>query len=153
MISLAYEMSYTETIEGPLGRTSNAANGDRLCWQVTEASLEGPRISAVLAMAGSDWIRLGRDGIRRQDLRATLLTDDGELVLFRYDLALIRPSERFLAALDRGGETSFDDQYMRIEPQFEAGAGSYAWLTESLFVGRGRLSGPNEIAYEIYRVL
>jgi hypothetical protein len=37
---------------------------------------------------------------------------------------------------------------MRIAPQFEVGAGRYAWLGESLFVGRGRLNGPNEI----YRV-
>lgn len=42
---------------------------------------------------------------------------------------------------------------MRIAPQFEVGAGRYAWLTETLFLGRGRLTGPNAIAYELYRVL
>ena len=41
---------------------------------------------------------------------------------------------------------------MRIAPQFEVGAGRYAWLGESLFLGRGRLTGPKSIAYEIYRV-
>jgi Protein of unknown function (DUF3237) len=104
-------------------------------------------------MPGTDWIRLGSDGIRRQDLRAQLMTDDGELILFRYDLALIRSSKRFLAALAAGEATNFDDQYMRIAPQFEVGAGRYAWLGESLFLGLGRLTGPKSMEYEIYRVL
>jgi hypothetical protein len=41
---------------------------------------------------------------------------------------------------------------MGIAPQFEVGAGRYAWLGESLVVGRGRLTGPNAISYETYRV-
>ena len=82
-----------------------------------------------------------------------LVTDDGELVLFRYDVALIRSSGRFLAALAAGEATEFEDQYMRMSPQFEVGAGRYAWLCENLFSGRGRITGPNAIAYELYRVL
>ncbi|HEY3958161.1 MAG TPA: DUF3237 domain-containing protein [Streptosporangiaceae bacterium] len=152
MIELEYEMTYAETIAGPLGPTSGSPLGDRLCWQVTSASLSGPRIQARLAMPGTDWMRLGSDGIRRQDLRAQLVTDDGELILFRYDLALIRSTERFLAALDAGQPTGFGDQYMRIAPQFETGGGRYAWLTQSLFLGCGRLTGRHAIEYEIYRV-
>ncbi len=153
MIECEYEMTYTETIEGPLGPTTDSPLGERLCWQVTTASLHGPRIDATLGMPGTDWIRLGPDGIRRQDLRAQLVTADDELILFSYDVALIRSSQRFLTALASGEATAFDDQYMRIAPQFEVAAGRYAWLGESLFVGRGRLTGPNAIAYEIYRVL
>jgi hypothetical protein len=33
MIELEYEMTYAETIEGPLGPTSGAPLGERLCWQ------------------------------------------------------------------------------------------------------------------------
>ncbi len=153
MIELEYEMTYAERIEGPVGPTAGSPLGERLCWQVTTATLHGPRINATLAMPGIDWIRLGADGIRRPDLRAQLITDDGELILLRYDLALIRSSERFLAALAVGEATEFEDQYMRMAPQFEVGAGRYAWLGESLFLGRGRLTGPNAIAYELYRVL
>jgi Protein of unknown function (DUF3237) len=153
MIETEYEMTYAETIEGPLGPTTGSPLGERLCWQVNTATLRGPRIDATSTMPGTDWIRLGSDGIRRQDLRAQLMTDDGALILFRYDLALIRSSERFLAALASGEPTDFDDQYMRIAPQFEVPAGRHAWLGESLFIGRGRLTGPNAIAYEIYRVL
>ena len=152
-LAVEYEMTYSETIEGPIGPTTGSPLGERVCWQVVGATLRGPRVDATLAMPGTDWIRLGPDGIRRQDLRAQLLTDDGELILFRYDLALIRSTERFLAALAAGEPTDFDDQYMRIAPHFEVGAGRYAWLGESLFVGRGRLTGKNAIAYELYRIL
>jgi hypothetical protein len=153
MIALEYEMTYTETIEGPLGATTGSPVGERICWQITTATLSGARISATLTAPGTDWIRLGTDGIRRPDLRAQLVTDDGEPILLRYDVALIRSKERFLAALAAGEATEFEDQYMRMAPQFEVGAGRYAWLAESLFLGRGRLTGPNAIAYELYRVL
>ena len=153
MIVLEYEMTYTETIQGPLGATAGSPLGERLCWQVTTATLRGPRITAISSVPGTDWIRLGTDGIRRPDLRAQLMTDDGELILFRYDLAMIRPSGRFLAALASGEGTDFDSQYMRIAPHFEVGAGRYTWLAESLFLGRGRLTGPRVIEYELYRVL
>lgn len=153
MIELEYEMTYSETIEGPLGPTIRSPLGERLCWQVTAATLHGPRIDATSTMPGADWIRIGTDGIRRQDLRAELTTDDGELILLRYDLALLRPSDRFVAALESGQPTKFADQYMRIAPQFDVGAGRHAWLGESLFLGQGRLAGPNAIAYQIYRVL
>jgi Protein of unknown function (DUF3237) len=153
MIQLAYEMTYAETIEGPLGPTAGSPLGERLCWQVKTATLHGPRIDATSTMPGTDWIRVGADGIRRPDLRAQLVADDGELILFRYDLALIRSSERFLAALASGEATEFCDQYMRIAPQFEVAAGPYSWLTENLFLGRGRLAGPKAIEYELYRVL
>ena len=152
MIELEYEMTYAETIDGPLGPTTGSPLGERLCWQISAATLQGPRINATLAMPGTDWIRLGADGIRRPDLRAQLTTDDGELVLFRYDLALIRSSKRFVTALTSGEATTFNDQYMKIAPQFEVSAARYAWLGESLFLGRGRLAGPNAIEYEIYRV-
>jgi Protein of unknown function (DUF3237) len=153
MIELEYEMTYAESIDGPLGPTTGSPLGERVCWQVSAATLEGPRIAATLAMPGTDWIRVGPDGIRRPDLRAQLVTDDGELILFRYDVATIRSSDRFLAALAAGEETAFGDQYMRIAPQFEVAAGRYAWLGENVFLGRGRLTGPRAIAYELYRVL
>jgi Protein of unknown function (DUF3237) len=152
MIELEYEMTYAETIAGPLGPTTGSPLGERLCWEIATATLRGPRIDATLAVPGTDWIRLAADGSRRQDARAQLVTADGELILFRYDIALIRPSDRFTAALATGAATGFDDQYMRIAPQFEVAAGRYGWLAESLFLGRGRVAGANAIEYELYRV-
>ena len=146
MIELKYEMTYDETIDGPLRSTGGSPFGERLCWAGDNRDASGSANHRDLVDARTGWIRLGADGFRRPDLRTQLITDDGELILFRYDLAMIRPSERFLAALAAGEATEFEDRYMRMSPQFEVAVGQYAWLRENLFLGRGRLMGPNAIA-------
>jgi Protein of unknown function (DUF3237) len=150
MPELEYEMTFAERIEGPLGPTSGSPS--RLCWQIAEATLTGPRITARLAMPGTDWIRLEDDGVRRQDQRAQFLTDDGTLILMSYDTGLIRADARFNEALADGRETTFADQYMCMAPRFDVSSGAYAWLTHSLFIACGRLRGPKRIEYEMYRV-
>src|SRR5580692_5323484 len=140
MIDLEYEMTFAERIEGPLGPTTGSPA--RLCWQVAEATLTGPRIAASPAMPGIDWIRVDCSGIRRQDQRTQFLTDDGTLILMRYDAALIRGDEEFSRALANGRETTYAAQYMYMTPQFDVSHDTYDWLTQSLFIGRGRLTGP-----------
>jgi Protein of unknown function (DUF3237) len=151
-MQLVPEMTFTETIHGPWGPTTGSPLGARLCWQVAEARLAGPRIDARLVMPGADWIRLGPDGIRRQDARFTFVTDDGAVVMMQYTAAIIRESPVFIAALADGSATAVEDQYMRMIPEFDTGPGQYAWLTESLFVGAGRLAGEHQIEYEISRI-
>jgi hypothetical protein len=150
MIDLQYEMTFAERIEGPLGPTTGSPA--RLCWQVAEATLTGPRITASLAMPGIDWIRIDSNGMRRQDQRAQFLTGDGALILMRYEAALIRGDEAFTRALASGRETTFAGQYMCMTPQFDVSDHAYDWLTQSLFIGRGRLAGPRRVEYELYRI-
>jgi hypothetical protein len=150
MIDLEYEMTFAERIEGPLGPTIGSPA--RLCWKVAEATLSGPRVTASLAMPGTDWLRIDGNGLRRQDQRTQFVTDDGTLILMRYDAALIRGDEGFTRALESGRETSFADQYMYMTPQFDVSNDTYSWLTQNLFIGRGRLAGPKRIEYELYRI-
>jgi hypothetical protein len=150
MFELEYEMTFRERIEGPLGPTTGSPA--RLVWKIAEASLDGPRIHAMLAMAGTDWIRVGSDGVRRQDQRAQFVTDDGAVILLRYDTGLIRGDATFLDALQHGAETRPGDQYMFMVPQFEVGSDRYDWLTRSLFLAQGRLAGPKQIEYRVHRV-
>jgi hypothetical protein len=152
LIRLVEEMVYREQIAGPWGSTTGSPLGARLCWSVPRATLVGDRIHARLAMPGADWIRIGADGLRRQDQRLTFVTDDDAVVLLSYDNGLIKPSERFTAALATGGSTSPEDQYMRMVAQLDTGDERYSWLTEHLFLGEGRVAGNHEIEYTIYRV-
>jgi Protein of unknown function (DUF3237) len=150
MLQLAHEMTFRERIEGPLGPTTGSP--ERLCWQIADGTLTGPRVSARLAGPGTDWIRVESDGTRRQDQHARFPTDDDVLVLMRYDAAIIRGNAELSAALAAGRETSFGEQYMYMVPQFEVAAERYGWLTHNLFIGRGRLAGPRQIEYELYRL-
>lgn len=103
-------------------------------------------------MSGTEWIRLGNDGIRRQDQRAQFVAADGALILLRYDTGLIRGDGKFLDALENGEETGFGDQYMFMVPQFEVAGDRYDWVTRSLFLAQGRLVGPKQIEYAVHRV-
>lgn len=153
MIGLEYEMTYREIIAGPLSSTKGSPFGERLCWQIAAGTLVGRRINAKIAMHGTDWMRLGADGVRRQDLRAQLVTDDGVTILLHYGSGLIMASDAFLKALTDGNETTWDDQYMRMVPEFIVGDERYVWLNQNLFLAEGRLSGRDVVEYSIYRVL
>jgi hypothetical protein len=149
-MQLEYEMTFRDRIKGPPGPTLGAP--PRSAWQIAGANLTGPCIQATLAMAGTDWLRLEADGIRRQDQRAQFVTDDGVLILLHYDAGLIRGDRRFLDALEAGDETAFGDQYMFMVPQFEVADDRYDWITRSLFLAEGRLAGPKQIEYAVHRV-
>jgi hypothetical protein len=49
--------------------------------------------------------------------------------------------------------TAFEDQYMRMAPQFETAKGAYSWLEQQLFIGVGRQAGKKQIEYRLYTVL
>lgn len=134
-------MTYRETIEGPLPSTPGSALGERLCWKITSATLHGKDVRATLAMPGIDWMRLGTDGIWRQDLRVQLLTDDGTVILMHYDTGMIRSTDAFLSALASGAATTWADQYMRVTRIQRAGWKIFVAHAES-FHCRGQAFGP-----------
>jgi hypothetical protein len=142
-------MTYRCVTRGPI-EVAGESGGQQI-WEVAEAALEGDRIRATLAAPGSDWMRVGADGFWRPDVRVAFLTDDGAAVTLRYR-GLVQQTDAFIAAATNDGETGWDDQYMRMHLVFETGAQKYRWLTESLFVARGRLLGTGRIEYEVYRL-
>jgi hypothetical protein len=56
-IGLEEVMTYRVTTDGPLEPTRGSPPGTRQFWAGTDAEIEGPEISAVLAYAGGDWRR------------------------------------------------------------------------------------------------
>jgi hypothetical protein len=81
-----------------------------------------------------------------------LVTDDGEVILLHYT-GLVERTDIFNQAAESGKATGWEDQYMRMFMNFDTGAARYLWLTQHLFIAEGRLAGPSEIEYRIYRVL
>lgn len=102
-------------------------------------------------MPGGDWMSVGPDGFWRPDVRVQLVTDDGAVILLHYT-GLVQQTDAFAEAATNGRETGWDDQYMRMVMNFDTGDPRYEWLNESIFVAEGRLAGPAEIEYAIYRL-
>jgi hypothetical protein len=119
---------------------------------MTEGNLAGERIKARIAMPGGDWMNVSADRFGRPDVRVQLVTDDGAVILLHYT-GLVERTVTFREAAEEGRETDWADQYMRMHMRFETGADNYCWLNESLFIAEGRLAGPKDIEYRVYRVL
>jgi hypothetical protein len=150
-MDLAYEMTYRVRVRGPLPATTGSPLGARRYWEMAEGELAGDRIKARFAAPGGDWYRPGPDELGRPDVRVQFQTDDGEMVLLHYT-GIVRPTEAFNRVAERGGETRFEDQYVRMAMFFETGAARYAWLNEALFVAEGRLIERDRLEYRIYRL-
>ena len=148
---LEFAMTYVVRTSNPLDPTTDSPHGARQYWQVSEARLEGPAITAGLAATGVDWMGVGADGFWRPDVRAQFLTDDGAVLLMHYT-GLVQQTTRFAEAAEADEPTEWADQYMRLSIRFETGAPRYAWLNSSLFVARGRLLGTGHIEYQVFRV-
>ena len=150
MAGLKLEMNFQLRVRGPMPATPGSPAGEHIYWEMSEGTLEGPRIKAHIAMPGGDWFRQGADGFGRPDVRIQFVTDDDAVVLLHYT-GLVEMNDTFNRAR-AGKETRFEDHYMRMAMRFEAGAPHYAWLNHHLFVAEGRLTGRDRIEYRIYRV-
>ena len=151
MIDLEHVLTYRFSIRGPLSSTEGSPHGARQYWEMSEGTLTGSGVSASIAMPGGDWYTASPDGFGRPDVRVQLQTDDGALILMHYT-GLVEQTDAFVKAATNDQPTSWGDQYMRFSVSFDAGAARYRWLTQSLFVARGRILGTTELEYEIYRV-
>ena len=63
MAGLEFEMTYRLRVRGPMPGTQGSPVGEHLYWEMSEGTLEGPRIKARIAMPGGDWFRPGRTGL------------------------------------------------------------------------------------------
>jgi hypothetical protein len=151
MLSLEPEMTYRVRTTNPLDTTYGSPLMPMQYWQVSEATLSGPRIEATLAATGCDWMRVSPDGFWRPDVRAQFLTTDG-VVIFMHYTDLVEQTEAFKRAAEADRETDWGEQYMRLSIRFDTGAQDYQWLNTSLFVAAGRLLGTGRIEYAVYRV-
>jgi hypothetical protein len=129
----------------------NTPFGGRRIFSIGGGDFEGPRLRGAVLPGGGDWLLFRGDGVMQLDVRATLRTDDGELIDMRY--AGMRHGEQsVLDRITRGETVSADEYYFRVTVSFETGSERYAWLNKLLAVGVGhRLpSGPR---YSVHQVL
>ena len=128
---------YLGTLRAEIGtRTAieNGPQGKRTIVQIVGGRFEGPRVKASIQTPAGDWITNRADGSYRLDVRLTLKTDDGALILVTYN-GIGQPT-------DAGAS-------LRSAPLFETGDSRYAWLTRLQAVGVGERAGAT-VSYDIY---
>lgn len=126
--------------------------GARKIVPVRGGMVEGDRIRGeILPGAAGDWARTRADGVLELDVRLTIRTEDGALVLMRYSGLRHGPPE-VMAALARGEAVDPSAIYFRTAPRFETGDPRYLWLNRILAIGIGeRLAGGPR--YHVHEIL
>jgi len=133
--SPAFEYLGTLRVEtGTRTVVENGPQGTRTIVQVIGGRFEGPRVKASVQTPAGDWITNRTDGSYRPDVRLTLKTDDGALILGTYNGI---------------GQTTNTGASLRIAPLFETGDSRYVWLTRMQAVGVGERVGTT-VKYDFY---
>lgn len=125
---------------GEIHTMDGAPFGTRLIVDVTDFRVEGERLNGRMkGQATADWGSLAADGTFQLDVRATLETDDGALILAQY-----------MGRCDFSNPEAPGPVYST--PRFETGDPRYAWLNKVQAVMKGKADLPTQITYQIYEV-
>jgi hypothetical protein len=152
VIELEFAMTYRLEVDGPITASDGTdAQPGRQFWQMTRATLEGPALRASTPMPGIDWFTPFAAGFGRPHVRLPFRTDDGAVVLLEYR-GIVHATEAFNQAVETNSGTDWADQYMRMALMFETSSAKYAWLTQRLFLARGRLLAAKSLEYAVYCV-
>src|SRR5215469_17298039 len=133
--TVSVETEYLATVEAPLEPAQPA--GSRVIVNVpTGGTVRGPKINGTIVAPYGDWLIVMPDGSLRLDVRATIKTDDGEIILVTYSGAIASGKE-VNERLNNGEVlTTKDYEYFITAPQFTTGSKKYDWLNRIQAVGK-----------------
>jgi len=137
---------------GTLLNIGAVPHGTRRTAPLDDGTFEGPRLrGTILPGSSADWQLLRSDGVLEMDLRFTLRTDDGALILMR-SFGLRHGPPEVIAAIGRGETVDPSTYYFRTMPRFETAHPTYLFLNRLVAVASGdrRREGP---IYTIHEVL
>ncbi len=129
--------------DGPFGRRS--------VFVVTGGTFEGPKLRGTLLPGGGDWLLSLPNGAGELDVRATMRTDDGALILITYH-GVVDVAPDVARRIFAGEDVDPSEYYFRTAPRLETGHEAYAWLNRTVCVGSGWFA-PNKVGYRVFRVL
>jgi hypothetical protein len=127
------------------------AEGRRRIVPLTGGTFVGPELNgALVAGSSADWQIVQPDGTALGDVRLTLQTEDGHLLVVR-SRGVRHGSPEVLARLARGEEVDASEYVFRTSMQIETGADALDWLNKGVFVSVGARQ-PGSVIYEVYLV-
>jgi hypothetical protein len=147
---LEHIFSFTATLAppeviGPL------PEGIRMNFYSMGGEITGPKIRGKLLPVGGDWFTVRRDGVGLLDVRTTLQSEDGALILVTYRGTIDFGKDSYEIFL-RGDlpETA----KIRTSPRFFTSTPEYLWLNRLHCIGIGEFrKASNDSTYDVYAVL
>jgi len=127
-----------------------APYGRRLVFIVSGGSFDGPKLRGTYHAGGGDWYLALANGAGELDVRATLETHDGALILMTYR-GVLSAAPDVVERATSGADVSTREYYFRTAPRFETGDERYAWLNTTVCVAYGWF-GPNRVGYRVFGI-
>lgn len=127
-------------------------NGHRVIADVSGGTVTGPKLNGkVLPGAAGDWVVVRKGGLLALDVRLTIESDDGALILMTYHGYRHGPRE-VMKRLDKGEAVDPSEYYFRTAPGFETGDERYYWMNNIVAVGVGDRHDKGPL-YHVHQVL
>lgn len=147
---LEHICSYTGHLINPPEMIGPVPEGIRVNFYSAGGEFTGSKMRGTVRSVGGDWVTIREDGVAHLDVRSTLETHDGALILMTY-----------LGVVDFG-EDGYD-RFLRREipsvvklrtaPRFVTSHPEYAWLNRLFCLGIGEYRAVNnEATYDVYAV-
>jgi hypothetical protein len=131
--TVSVETEYLAAVEAPLEPSLSA--GLRTITNVPGGTIRGPKINGTIIAPTGDWPIIMPDGSRRLDVRGTIKTDDGEIILVTYS-GIIAASKEVMDRFVNGGVITSEEAYFITTPQFTTGSEKYGWLNRIQAIGK-----------------
>ena len=126
-------------------------HGVRMIVPVIGGTVKGPKLNGETLAFGADWILMRSDGVGELDVRATIRTDDGELI-YAYYRGILKVDPEILERVQNGEDVDPSEYYFRTTPVFETGSEKYSWLNQIICVGVGKIE-QKRVRYSVYQIL
>jgi hypothetical protein len=125
--------------------------GIRMIYPIVGGTVKGPKLSGEVLSFGADWLVIRSDGVGELDVRATMRTDDGELIYAAYR-GILKIDPEIMGRIQNGEDIDPSQYYFRTTPVLETGSEKYSWLNQIICVGIGKVE-KNRVRYSVYQIL
>lgn len=147
---LEHICSYTASLASPFEVIGPVPEGIKVNAYVTGGEVTGPKVRGKVRPVGADWLTIRRDGVGIVDVRATMETHDGALILVTYP-GIIDFGEDGYDKFLRGELPPV--LQIRTSPRFFTSHPNYLWLNRLLCLGVGQADLPaSTVSYDVYAV-
>jgi hypothetical protein len=128
-----------------------------LIFNVKGGWAEGLEVKGKVVAPAADWLQILPSGVWRLDVRATVATDDGQMIFTSYN-GIISFPEATGAKLASGNPITQDDvDYFAMAPTFRTTAEKYSWLNRVQAVGKmvqlSTDAANSFVRYDVFAVL
>jgi hypothetical protein len=130
-IKTEYLMTLHADLEPP-----QAIDAATLIFNVKSGWVEGPRIKGKLVAPGADWLQILPSGVWRLDVRATVVTDDEQMIFGSYNGIIAFPEATAAKVASGSPITQADVNYFVTAPTFRTASEKYSWLNRVQAVGK-----------------